>query len=117
MLDASLRRLSRICARVQAAKPKTNAGFSFAWMQNDDSGDGLTPISRVTRLVIGKSSSRLSQATKFNPASGICRVKRSPSTRVFHIFGVDAIVIGTRLKHNIVENITVSPGLVLIPRG
>jgi hypothetical protein len=28
--DASLRRLSRICAGVQAAKPKTNAGLSFA---------------------------------------------------------------------------------------
>jgi hypothetical protein len=45
--DASLRRLSRICARVQTAKPKTNAGFSFAWMQKVDSGDGLTPISSV----------------------------------------------------------------------
>ena len=67
--DASLRRLSRICAGVQAAKPKTNAGFSFASMQKDDSGDGLTPISMVTRLIIGKSSSRFSQATKFNPAS------------------------------------------------
>jgi hypothetical protein len=31
--DASLRRLSRICAGVQAANPKTNAGFSFASMQ------------------------------------------------------------------------------------
>jgi fatty-acyl-CoA synthase len=31
--DASLRRLSRICARVQAANPKTNAGFGYAWMQ------------------------------------------------------------------------------------
>jgi hypothetical protein len=28
--DASLARLSRICARVQAANPKINAGLSFA---------------------------------------------------------------------------------------
>ena len=67
--DASLKRLSRVWAWVQAAKPKRNAGLSFALMQKVDSGTGLTPISWVTRLILGKSSSRFSQATKFNPAS------------------------------------------------
>src|SRR5262249_12236888 len=77
--DASLTRLSLICVGVQAANPKTNAGFSFAWMQKNESGEGLTPISSVMRLIIVKSSSRFSQATMFNPASGTCKVKRSPS--------------------------------------
>src|SRR5262245_2661813 len=45
--DASLSRLSLICARVQAAKPNTKAGFSFAWIQKNESVDGLTPISVI----------------------------------------------------------------------
>src|SRR5215470_20042594 len=77
--DASLTRLSRICAGVQAAKPNTNAGFSFASMEKNESVDGLTPISVVIRLIIGKSSPHFNQATMFNPDSGTCKVKRSPS--------------------------------------
>src|SRR6266566_8414719 len=68
---ASLTKLSRICAGVQAAKPKTSAGFSLTWMQRDDSDDGLIPISAQTRATPAKSASRRSQATKCNPASGI----------------------------------------------
>src|SRR5262249_2923624 len=34
--DASLIRPSRICVGVHAAKPKTNAGLSFASMQKND---------------------------------------------------------------------------------
>src|SRR5439155_21470144 len=55
--DASLRRLSRICAGVQAAKPKTNAGLSLAWMQKNDSIIGLIPISARTRATLAKSAS------------------------------------------------------------
>jgi hypothetical protein len=73
--DASLRRLSRICVGVQAAKPNTNAGFNFTWAQKNESVDGLTPISVVIRLILGKSSSCFNQATMFNPASGTCKVK------------------------------------------
>jgi hypothetical protein len=55
-------------------------GFSLAWMQKNESVEGGTPISSVIRLIIGMSSSCFSQATTFNPASGICKVKRSPSS-------------------------------------
>jgi hypothetical protein len=48
-------------------------------MQKKESADGLTPTSSVIRLIMGKSSSRFSQATMFNPASGTCKVNRSPS--------------------------------------
>src|SRR5262245_16272569 len=73
--EASLTRLSRICVGVQAAKPNTNAGLSFASMQKNDSAVGLTAISKVRRRIIENSSSRFSQATTFNPASGICKAK------------------------------------------
>src|SRR5205823_11984743 len=39
--DASLTRLSRICVGVHAANPNTKAGFSFAWLQKNESGEGL----------------------------------------------------------------------------
>src|SRR4029450_2503079 len=77
--DASLRRLSRICAGVEAAKPRINAGFSFAWMQKNDRGERLIPISRQIRPTLAKSASRRSQAMTSSPASGTSRMKCSLS--------------------------------------
>ena len=57
---------------VSGGESENDAGFSWAWMQNE-SVEGRTPISSVMRLIIGKSSSRFSHATMFNPASGICK--------------------------------------------
>src|SRR5437868_6473582 len=78
--EANLVRPSRIWARDQAANPKVSAGFSSVLMKQDDSGDGLIPISAQTRVTSGKSSFRRNQATKCNPASAIWRVKYSLSS-------------------------------------
>jgi AraC-like DNA-binding protein len=75
--DASLRRPSRICAGVQAAKPKTYAGLSFASIQKNDSIVGLIPIWPPTRATLAKSASRRSHATRCSPVSGTSRMKRS----------------------------------------
>src|SRR5436190_23819183 len=72
---ANFCRPSRIWARVQAAKPKVSAGFSSALIKHEESGDGLIPIWAQTRVITGKSPLRFSQATKCNPASGICKTK------------------------------------------
>jgi hypothetical protein len=63
--DASLSRLSRICAGVQAANPKTNAGFSFTAMQKKDNATGLIPISARTRATFAKSASAKNFLDKF----------------------------------------------------
>jgi len=49
-------------------------------MQKMRALNAATPISSVMRLIIGKSSLVFQQVDDVNPASGICKVKRSPSS-------------------------------------
>ena len=67
-------------------------------MQKNESAEGLTPISNVIRLIIGKSSSRFNQATMFNPASGTCKVK-TVTKQLIELFDEEIAPLGIDFSH------------------
>src|SRR5437763_381411 len=62
--------LAFVCADLCAS-----AGFGSTFIEHDDNGDGLRPVSVQTRVITGMCSFCRTQATKCNPASGISRMK------------------------------------------